>query len=752
MGAGSAFLTVGSDGDGGVQLRQPDYTGTLLTDLTALSYSTYVSTFMGCQAPYLILGMDTDEDGLVDDALFFEPCYQTAAYGGDPVPAQGAPVLNTWQSWNALGGGWWNINAGTFGPPLTTIASYGAAHPGARITNREDGAGGVRVAAGYGAGAWDNFVGNVDSFTIGVGAVATTYDFEPGAGPAHLDIGSDGVSDFDFPTIQGAVNAASGGDTVRVDAGTYPEVVVVSKSITLLGAQVGVSGCGRSSSFESVVGTPNGAFQILANNVVIDGFTITGVDGGSGSSSLGAGVWTTGTNSGHTIRNNIIAGNTIGVYLNSDGTSPSRVRDNAFDSNNVAGPGAGNAIYSDQGANDVTIRDNCFTGHDNAAMLFAGGAWLGNTQSGITVRDNSFDNDAGGIVTWFASDLTITGNTWRDSLGTSVFLGGDVSDVSITGNTFDSADFRGIRILAGAIGVDTTPDTDVVVNLNSFLDNTLEGLRVDTGSYTGTLDATCNWWGDVSGPFASTNPAGLGDDISDPDGVVNFVPWLGSPTPNPCSGPVHLDIGSTGTPYEVNFGMIQPAVSAANTGDTVYVDAGVYEEQVVIDTGIRLLPTVAGSLPTIRAPPFAGRSTFTIPSSGRTWDAIVEVKADGASIEGFVIDGFGRGGFCSGRSFTGIMMHGGTGMAAIGNTVTGIRDSPFSGCQAGIGIAMYADTVGDPTTGDITGNEVLDYQKGGIVVNIEGTVATVDGNHVVGVGPTHVIAQNGIQFGFGAGG
>src|SRR5206468_4246117 len=84
---------------------------------------------------------------------------------------------------------------------------------------------------------------------------------------------------------------------------------------------------------------------------------------------------------------------------------------------------------------------------------------------------------------------------------------------------------------------------------------------------------------------------------------------------------------------------------------------------------------------------------------GRTWDAIVELKADGASIEGFVIDGFGRGGFCSGRSFTGIMMHGGLGMAAIGNTGTGIRDEPFSGGQAGIGIGMDADAVGDPRPG-----------------------------------------------------
>ncbi len=751
-GAGSAALGVGSDGDGGVQLRNPGYVGTPLSDVTVLAYSTYVSAYMGCQAPYLILSLDTTGDGLVDDALFFEPCYQSGTYGGDPVPAQGVPVLDTWQRWNALDGGWWAFNAGTFGPPLTTISSYIGSHPGTQIVNSLNGAGGVRLAAGYGAGAWDDFVGNVDAFTIGVGTAVTTFDFEPSPGPAHLDVGSDGVTDFDFPTIQGAVDAANGGDTVRVDAGTYPEVVVITKTITLEGAQAGATACGRSS-LESIVGTANGAFQILADNVVIDGFTITGVDGSAGISSLGAGIHTPGTYSGHMIRNNIITGNTMGVYLNSDGTFASEVENNAFDSNNVAGAGAGNAIYSDQGANDVTIRDNCFTGHDNAAMVFAGGyAGSGNTQTGITLSGNSFDNDAGGAVFFFASDLTITGNSWRDSLGTSVFLGGDVSDVTIMGNTFDSADFRGIRILAGAIGIDTTPDTDVVVNFNNFLDNSEEGLRVDAASYTGTLDATCNWWGDTLGPLASTNPAGLGDEVFDADGVVNFVPWLGTPLPNPCSGPVHLDIGSTGTPYDVNFARIQPAVTAASTGDTVYVDPGTYVEQVVIDAGIRLLPTLPGSGPTIRAPPFASRTTFTIPSSGRTWDAIVELKADGASIEGFTIDGFEQGGFCSGRSFTGIMMHGGIGMAAKGNFVARIRDTPFSGCQAGIGIAMYADTVGDPTTGEISGNTVVDYQKGGIVVNIAGAVATVERNLVVGVGPTHVIAQNGIQFGFGAGG
>src|SRR5436309_6845189 len=43
-----------------------------------------------------------------------------------------------------------------------------------------------------------------------------------------------------YTTIQAAVNAANAGDTVKVCAGTYHELVTVNKSITLKGAQAGV--------------------------------------------------------------------------------------------------------------------------------------------------------------------------------------------------------------------------------------------------------------------------------------------------------------------------------------------------------------------------------------------------------------------------------------------------------------------------------------------------------------------------------
>ncbi len=194
LGIGSAQLSVGADGNKSAQLRQPNYSGTLLpsggppaaNELTGLSYSTYVQVpGSGGQTPYLNLLIDNNNDGTVDDQLFFEPVYQNGTYSGDPVPDQcavnpsGCVAVGEWQTWDAFSGGWWSLNAATFGPPLVTLQTYRTANPNARIVNASNGLGGVRIIAGIGAGAWDNFVGNVDQFEIGVGPDTVVYDFEP---------------------------------------------------------------------------------------------------------------------------------------------------------------------------------------------------------------------------------------------------------------------------------------------------------------------------------------------------------------------------------------------------------------------------------------------------------------------------------------------------------------------------------------------------------------------------------------------
>src|SRR5713101_6313947 len=87
----------------------------------------------------------------------------------------------------------------------------------------------------------------------------------------------------------------------------------------------------------------------------------------------------------------------------------------------------------------------------------------------------------------------------------------------------------------------------------------------------------------------------------------------------------------------------------------------------------------------------------------------------------------------------------GTSVTVEGASIHNIGNTPFDGTQHGVGV--YFTNGG---SGVIDGNTVWAYQKGGIVVNGEGTTASVTNNAVSGLGPVVVIAQNGIQVARGA--
>jgi hypothetical protein len=74
------------------------------------------------------------------DKLWFEPPYQT-----NPT------ALNTWQTWNALTGNWYDDN-GTLrsrpGDKTVSLAALIAALPDATIVNA-DGLGGIRLGVGF---------------------------------------------------------------------------------------------------------------------------------------------------------------------------------------------------------------------------------------------------------------------------------------------------------------------------------------------------------------------------------------------------------------------------------------------------------------------------------------------------------------------------------------------------------------------------------------------------------------------------
>ena len=67
--------------------------------------------------------------------------------------------------------------------------------------------------------------------------------------------------------------------------------------------------------------------------------------------------------------------------------------------------------------------------------------------------------------------------------------------------------------------------------------NTVAGLEVSMGGHSGTLNAENNWWGSSTGPMNLSNPGGTGDNVIDPDGVVDFTPWLTASAGGACPTP-----------------------------------------------------------------------------------------------------------------------------------------------------------------------------------------------------------------------
>ena len=177
IGDGSGEWRVGADADSGQELRFEVLDGVLLADITRFGFWTREEAGSATAAVNLSMRVDWNNDGIEDDRIYFEPVYQHLSLG---VPDQGALAMNTWQEWDALAGGWWSNNDPAFTPAAVgTLAAYIAAHPGTKVIHHTDGSGGTRLIAGYGAGAWDGFVGNADAFEVGILGDVITFDLDP---------------------------------------------------------------------------------------------------------------------------------------------------------------------------------------------------------------------------------------------------------------------------------------------------------------------------------------------------------------------------------------------------------------------------------------------------------------------------------------------------------------------------------------------------------------------------------------------
>jgi VCBS repeat-containing protein len=177
LGTGSVRLQITGDTDGYI-LYKSAWGGTLLSNFTSLSYSTYhdpSSLGSATHLPALVINVDynlSDTDTPWQGRLIYDP-YLTPG---------NIPVKGTWQTWNALIGLWWATDApGNAICPQSapcTLSTIIAAYPNIGVLVPTAGIG-FKVGSG-----WENgFIGNVDKFVIGTSVTTDTYDFEPNTHP-----------------------------------------------------------------------------------------------------------------------------------------------------------------------------------------------------------------------------------------------------------------------------------------------------------------------------------------------------------------------------------------------------------------------------------------------------------------------------------------------------------------------------------------------------------------------------------------
>lgn len=212
----------------------------------------------------------------------------------------------------------------------------------------------------------------------------------------------------------------------------------------------------------------------------------------------------------------------------------------------------------------------------------------------------------------------------------------------------------------------------------------------------------------------------------------------------------------TCTSNPLQYPTIQAAVNAAQSGDQVQICPGTYQEEVTIGTAITLRNVPNQAEPTIAIPAGgAVQNTYLLPPN-QTFPAAAQILVAPATpasvtVEYVIVDGSNNNIQTCGMELLGIYYQNAGGKIENVTTQNQMLPTGYQGCQSGEGIFVENQTVGTPQL-SIQQNTVDTFDKNGITVSYAAALSSIDNNTVTGIGPTDVIAQNGIQLGYGASG
>ena len=572
-------------------------------------------------------------------------------------------------------------------------------------------------------GSWQTFQGGVWS--------SATYQLTQAYLAMQIDAGSDGTVNYDTPTahsenswyvdktgiVQDAINNAIQGGTVLIYGGTHLESLYINKSITVTGVgNTVINGSGLfTTTYNDTQLTRDAAvFVVNSTNVTLRCLDIEGSGLGPGSSSGVFFIYSTGT-----ITNCTVSPNTSG------------------DMNGMGLEVRGSAIEILQ----------CIV--DNFGQT---GIYFGNCSGGVcnsTIKGNvytAFDKENYGIQVDVyrqgPSNLEIQGNEISNFTNTylpapSMPSAGIIIDLwrrydNITGS---KVTVQNNRIHDNYEGIEVVPNSGTLVNYNSVCNNTHgETVDQDVLGTNPTLNACCNWWGSSSGPTHYSNGGGTGDAISN---LVNYSPWLQN------------SFETTPRTYDVNpTGTIQEAIDAANSGDTILVNDGTYDEQLTINKNLTIQGTSSSA---VIKPSSQTKLTniFTAPwlTNSRNLAPIIAANVTAPSnviLRNLKIDGSNVATVPSGADFVVGILYLETGGTIDMLNVTNImqQDSTY-------GSGIYAASETNRATVEINETSITNFRGNGIEScggGVNNLNLNIDNNFIYGRGQTGTgdAVQNGI--------
>lgn len=276
-----------------------------------------------------------------------------------------------------------------------------------------------------------------------------------------------------FTTISAAVAAATPGDVIQVEDGTYNENVTIDKALTLQSEN------GRATTtIQGSDGGPTGTIFITggASGVTINGFTVVGYDGASPGIEEAA-IYFDGAITNTSILNNEVVADGEAGLLTEFGAAINNIiiDNNIFSGQTFVGATPGDCGFSNQfTVANVPRQLVAISGNNAMNVDFTNNMIIGTAGAPKPGCNSPVDYQGNTLATIDVINANITGNTFSGTTGRfATMLRARGTNTTISGNTFDGTNLGPVAgyLFTDADALDgaTPSDLEGVIASNTFV-------------------------------------------------------------------------------------------------------------------------------------------------------------------------------------------------------------------------------------------------------------------------------------------